>query len=661
MKLNQHVAVLIGWTVCVGTLWGFSESNQAEVHARAEFERTESDAKVVAMFAAPPPEPDTLPCFPGAVSKGANCLQTARLNVSTDTWPFKLWKITSLANSGDGSLRAILEDSITANAYNAVVPDTFGTITCIGVISPKAGVDNVYIAFQVGPGGGIAVDGCMLNLGENRSDWVIRYMRFQDKQTAAGINIQMIGGTNIYFDHITSRWAGGLNITISADTAAGTGTCSGSEDCITDGVTIANSMFYDSDLSPTPICALSGGNPEHSQPSHNVLWYQNFFMNCTHRNPVVGGDSVFIANNIMFNVKRDHGHMEEDARVDYVGNYAKRGAWTETGNGQSGSWMFSAEMDAPVGTQSIYAALNRHWRNGMVSSTPDDSAWRGSKRILAFYSTAEGATEGDTLPIAWKRGSAMPHDHFPWTVNDPSDSWRDALLALFGASRKVDSLGNWTFVTSTGANVRDTYDSTRIQNFIDSVSVNLGDGFDADTVTKPTMSSGAAIGDVDDDGLPDAYEKRVRGASDSTSLKRDSMTASDYLVWELYADGKLPDWDPAAGGLTPTYGTFPVRFVHFDTVYWDTVTSNPDTFGVPLDTLIFYWPSLDTVPVGTPWAPLLLDDSLHLLIVTAETLAASVKDSAWVDSVLTANTELCNDRGACAPAFPRTMTIPGVP
>jgi hypothetical protein len=678
----------LGWVfVCVfaaAALWDFHIDSVSGQELLLADVAAANDALRSAYM---PAQPDTLPAFPGAYGKAAYALQTARDSAINGSWPFQVFYITSLADTGDGTARAVLTDSVDADAYNVVIPDTFGVVECDGSFAGRTisikDVPNIYYAGQLGPGSGLDFRNCRIDDRNNNTDRVWRNLRISgstlwdddgrdpvDRFTGR-YGIWIRGGENHYFDHGTFRWNRYMQWQASGDTQVSCFTC------VMDGVTIANSMIYDADSiqgggqAGQPLGFSAGGEStpgsKQTAAQHYVM-YQTFSMNNSWRNPLSRGDSIWLVNNICYNTKRDCGQWNEDFTVDLIGNLSKRGGWNETGDSQSGSYHHVFDGGLSRADTSIYIASLRNIRNGNDWTVPSDSLWRGSKRSIAMYRTVGIFTEGDTVPLRWKRDTPLTQNHFPFPIHTPNDAWLDSTLLHVGASRKVDSLGNWTYVTSTGANIRTFYDSLRIKQFVDSSAVNMGTGQVPDTMNigigqgtaKPdsneVMRPGAPIGDLDRDGLPNAFEKAYQGSSDSTSLQPDSMSASGYLVWELYADGKALDWSPGAPAPQgPTYGDERL-------VYLVPLDSEQVQLGSGADTMTVwrYVPNRDSVPVKDPpysYYPMYAVPRDSLLVVTYDTITEI--GAGWLDSVEV--DAAAADLGITYPPYPYSMTIPGEP
>src|SRR5689334_4467368 len=131
------------------------------------------------------------PAFPGAQGFGQNA--TGGRNGT-------VYHVTSLNDSGTGSFR----DAV-SKANRTIVFDVGGTINLASAVSCA---NNLTIAGQTAPGGGIALVGHEISFSA-RSNEIVRFLRIRPGSIAAstedGINLG--DGTNMIFDHISIEFA----------------------------------------------------------------------------------------------------------------------------------------------------------------------------------------------------------------------------------------------------------------------------------------------------------------------------------------------------------------------------------------------------------------------------------------------------------------------
>jgi hypothetical protein len=124
-------------------------------------------------------------------------------------------RVTNLADSGPGSLRAAVE----ARGPRTIVFDVAGTIRLASDLVVRA--PRVTIAGQSAPGGGIALAGATLIV--HADDFVIRHIRVRrgDRTAGAGDSIWIRGGRRIILDHVSASWS--IDETLSASARYGAG------------------------------------------------------------------------------------------------------------------------------------------------------------------------------------------------------------------------------------------------------------------------------------------------------------------------------------------------------------------------------------------------------------------------------------------------------
>lgn len=147
-------------------------------------------------LAAPPP------AFPGAEGAGAASLGGRGGRVI---------KVTTLADSGPGSLRAAVE----AKGPRIIVFDVSGTIQLAKPLVIRE--PRITIAGQSAPGGGITLRDHALIV--HADDVVIRYIRSRlgDESKTEDDAIWIRGGRRIILDHVSASWSVDETLSVSAN------------------------------------------------------------------------------------------------------------------------------------------------------------------------------------------------------------------------------------------------------------------------------------------------------------------------------------------------------------------------------------------------------------------------------------------------------------
>lgn len=137
--------------------------------------------------------------FPGAEGGGKYSLGAR--GVLEDGGSMEVYHVTSLADSGDGTLR----DAI-SKPGRIVVFDVSGTIELKSQLTVKC--SNITILGQTAPGDGVTVIGSDMITDDGLKNIIIRYLKVRptDKNSGEPDGIGGRFGTNIIFDHVSTSW-----------------------------------------------------------------------------------------------------------------------------------------------------------------------------------------------------------------------------------------------------------------------------------------------------------------------------------------------------------------------------------------------------------------------------------------------------------------------
>lgn len=233
-----------------------------------------------------------LPVFPGAVGYGTDTV--AARNISDSS---KIYRVTSLANSGTGTLREFVENR---TGPRVIIFDVGGVINLTSDLAIRDGHGNLMIAGQTAPFPGITLKGCGMSI--QSSDILIQHIGIRpgngvmgtdgvDNRDCIKVEPQTgVTGQNVVIDHVSMSWA----IDETASVWSGHG--------ISSNVTFSNCIFS------KPI--LNGG---HSKGSHgygvlvgrnasHVSLIKNLMAFCWARNPLVNDDTngAQVVNNYIY-------------------------------------------------------------------------------------------------------------------------------------------------------------------------------------------------------------------------------------------------------------------------------------------------------------------------------------------------------------------------
>ena len=446
------------------------------------------------------------PAFPGAQGGGA---------AAVGGRGGQAIEVTNLQDSGEGSLRACIEAR--------------GPRTCVfkvgGVIHVGVGMrvynDNLTIAGQTAPGGGITVDGShssvQATLFVSASNVIVRYITIRmgdgpshrPGPSTGDVAIEVANSKchDIIFDHVSVSWWDNKGL-VYVSNFIGPNT----------RITTEWSMFYESHAGH-PVGPSISSNPNPGQGFDNLEtdldYHHNLFADIGHRIPQLWNKSSRWVNNIVYNWDFYASQMLGQVNGDFIGNKYKAGPLNhdaqphEIEASPNGAW-------ENKGTPSIYLFGNV----GQNLSNPSGDQW-----TMAAQITGENGKEIGPIPAAWRRNDPLPALQFA-IVADPALELDARVLSTVGNSLRLDCLGNWV-------SKRDAVDTRIVAEYR---SGTIGDFYISEDVSHkiPAIEAGTACQDSDHDGIPDAWEiahgLNPQDASDAKKLNPDGYTNLEHYL-----------------------------------------------------------------------------------------------------------------------------------
>jgi hypothetical protein len=396
-----------------------------------------------------------VPAFPSAEGFGAQSIG-GRGGV--------VYEVTTLANSGHGSLRAAVE----ASGPRTVVFRVSGTIALQSALQ----INNPYItiAGQTAPGDGICIKDYGLVVAANHV--IIRYIRSRLGDNIAGNEwdaVWISKGWSIILDHCSASWS--VDETLSASSAAMPANMG--------NVTVQWCIISESlNCSVHPKGCHGYGSLICGSDNNGITYHHNLYAHHKARSPRPGNYNSLIVdpcglicdfrNNVVYNWGGSYAGYNADGQngtnsitnMNFVGNYYKRGS------NSTGSYAFSET------TKTSKAYFNGNWMQGVNPADP----WS-----LVIFSGTWTQAEKDT----YKQLSPIPVE--PVTTDDGPTAY-SRILAHVGASFPV----------------RDAVDGRIIDDVIDGTGSIIND--EDEVGGWPTLNSLPAPNDVDHDGMPDEWE-----------------------------------------------------------------------------------------------------------------------------------------------------------
>ncbi len=421
----------------------------------------------------------------------------------------RVYEVTTLADGGEGSLRAAVE----AKGPRTVVFRVSGTIC----LKRQLRINNPYItiAGQTAPGDGICLRGFPLSI--NADQVIIRYLRVRlgDETKTESDAISARGHKNIIVDHVSASW--------SVDETMSIYHC----DSITVQWCIVSESLFNSNhmKGPHGFGGIWGSN--YSSYHHNLVACHSS------RNPRFAGGSGFVdyRNNVVYNWGynscygggalhkngRDPNFVVRHTYVNMVNNYYKPGPATTPGavrhrianpswaDGDCGRWYVHGNV--MEGSERVTAD---NWDGGIQPNSKDPlvmDSIRSTKPWPAMAITQQSASEAFSL-VLQGAGATLPQ--------------RDCVDQRVVADVTA---GTATFEGPSYRELHSLADYGQKSGIIDSQT---------DVGGWPELKSAPAPADRDHDGMPDDWEQAHGLNADDAADGAQLAAGSAYTHLEVY-------------------------------------------------------------------------------------------------------------------------------
>lgn len=318
------------------------------------------------------------PAFPGALGFGAN---------ATGGRGGTVYHVTTLADSGPGSFR----DAV-SQPNRIVVFDVGGYVTLQSGVSVR---ENITIAGQTAPGGGIGFKGDEISFGK-RSNIICRHIRVRpgsETDSNGDVGISLYDARNIILDHVSIEFAPWNNVGAVSDDWQNWP--------VTD-------VTFQHCLNANPTYQQFGAHTESVQS--RMAWFLTLFANSHNRNPMSKINDLFI-NNVLYNCSAGYTtHTSTEFSHDIVNNYFIAGPasgsnlpWYQVDNNQSiycsGNY-YDSDRDGALGG----SLTTVYWYQGPPYGTVLTSPWSSLTSTSVLYSARTA------FRVAVSRAGAWPRD-----------------------------------------------------------------------------------------------------------------------------------------------------------------------------------------------------------------------------------------------------------
>ncbi|MCK0147043.1 Ig-like domain-containing protein [Arenibacter sp. F26102] len=335
----------------------------------------------------------------------------------------KVYEVTNLNDSGEGSFRAALE----ATGDRIIIVKVEGLATLSSVMTTyAAGNGNLTIWGQFAPGRGLTVSGKRMAM-YNCNNIIVRHMTFQNKvDTGFGswsVN-EIPDGPGVYFDHLSVRYGMDQIVNIGSRNSNNYSTLAYT--MIAEGLDGHNtgSIFGDS--------GTGGADTGASTYARNMIY------NVSHRIPNISGSSHLHENynNYLVNWSSRIIRTNGGPHVDYFNNYA------EKGNRPQASSKPVNKMGLPMDGFRTYTGWN--YVEGQ-DETPNDN----QTGLWVNYKANSEGSDGDPIDSS-HYASGRQHN-----FTDPADGIWDVMdvpskvMANVGHNRGINADGSPGFFRDT--------------------------------------------------------------------------------------------------------------------------------------------------------------------------------------------------------------------
>ncbi|HEX2608813.1 MAG TPA: pectate lyase [Flavisolibacter sp.] len=415
----------------------------------------------------------------------------------------KVWIVTHLNDAGPGSFR----EAAQAKGPRMILFAVSGTIHLESKLSIRG---DVTIAGQSAPGDGICLADNSVSLGGDNI--IVRYLRFRmgDKHQKGGMvngngGDDAFGGTgrkHIIIDHCTMSW--------STDEAF---SVYGGDSTTLQWNLISEPLNYsyhfetsDKDYEHHGYGGIWGGR--HTTAHHNL------FAHCVTRTPRFDGsrnipdELVDFRNNVIYNWQSNNVYAGEGGRYNIVGNYYRPGPDTRPA--------VVTRLLNPYKKEPVLPYGKFYLQGNVLENAPAITAYNWNGVVMN-----EG-TAVDTL-------LAKADQPFPAVsvAAEPAEAAYQRVLQGAGASLHRDTL-----------DARIILDVIHRTGRIIDVQGGYphGTAYEQTVLAWPFLKSVAAPADADQDGLPDAWEKKQGlNPADAADASR-TMPGSSYTFLEYYVN-----------------------------------------------------------------------------------------------------------------------------
>jgi hypothetical protein len=527
----------------------------------------------------------------------------------------------------------------------------------------------VYVAGQTAPGDGVGIEDryTFWDLDNDSRDVVIRGMTFtgEDRESQQNALFNIDDAQRVILDQMNMWWAPEKHMRVGSGAAT---------DTVTD-ISLTRILHAESANEPTSFNITSGDNGAHIT---RISLGRNLAHSNGYRNPnLASGENsstdpfdrkARMVGNAWYNTNWAAVQTGGWA-VDIIDSYFKSGPLTSDGvpSGNNYSWILGIKATTSATTadsvteayvERAYGARNKYFDVDL------DSLWADGgdhQEVSCEYrdcvDPGGGGDPRDSLGSQAKRDTALTPPTIPLARIRPDSLWTE----LVGTATDSGQVGDWRRIQCDGTWTErsDSVHSALLKHARDSTGVSSSpDSTYVAARWRYTKAAGSACSDTDSDGMPNAFEVRIQGGTDSTgAAKHGDPDGDGWTNVEEYVNGSDPNtYTGATGGV----GGSVVTYADLRQAYLIVVNDSIwrffyDTLGAKVDSMAVRGPEPDSIDPGARFKAIMVPARDSSVVLTYDTLSyGALQDSAAVDSILA-------DWGVVTPPDPWDVSVPGEP
>ncbi|QDO94316.1 T9SS type A sorting domain-containing protein [Formosa sediminum] len=412
-----------------------------------------------------------------------------------------VYHVTNLNDSGSGSFREALKQS-----NRTIVFDVSGIIQLKSLLATS--VDNITIAGQTAPEGGITIDGSRVYFS-GVDNIIVRHIRFKggvdygdDSFTAAS------SMTNIIFDHCTFAFGADESASFYTTEAGST----------IKNITVQRSLFSESKNG-----SIFGGYAEREMTVGQISVINNMYYNASHRFPnIAGNDGEFeVINNVIWTVKNRLIRGDGEFKLNHINNYYDYGVRPL----QDTRIQCYTYKDGTI--PAIYTSGNKYVAVNSQSPTNSVSELNANNKLAwKFFLDGGGYARGDQIPDNYFVNNQYGLFGAKMSIQSADAAFNDVKFDV-GCNARLNADGS----SSSNLDLLDTEWLTNVQKGIYTERLETS-AYKVPAFTSKTRPSDY---DTDQDGMADEWERKTFG-----NLNKDGLGDADgdgYTDLEEFLNG----------------------------------------------------------------------------------------------------------------------------